>query len=106
MTPPISLGVVASSSGSSAGTITTFTWVDDGNGAATSATFTVAFSGGSGTGATFTVARTTKVANQWYITNVTLSNGGSGYTVGNTLTYTDNNASPVNNITVTVTGVS
>jgi len=82
------------------GPVSTFTWTDNGlNGGSYTRTYTAA--GGSGTGARFTVTRQINVG----ITSITLFAGGTGYTVGNTLTIIES-SSPFDTITITVTAIS
>ena len=64
-----------------------------------------AATGGAGTGATFTVVR--RIGTLGY--DVTLSAGGTGYVLGNTLTILGtavDGLAPANNITITVTAVA
>jgi hypothetical protein len=74
----------------------------------TGAFYNISATGGTGTGARFRVERSavTGLPSDEYV--VTLENGGSGYTNGETLTIAGasvGGTTPANNITVTVTGV-
>lgn len=93
---PITLGIVAVPS-TAAGTITTFTWTDNGlSGPGYTRTYNA--TGGSGTGARFTVTRSTTLG----ITSVTLNAGGTGYKVGDNLSVTET-SSPFDTIAIVVT---
>jgi len=95
--------ITKQSAASTTGTISAFTWGDDGFGASTSSTYTVTFSGGTGSGAQFTITRTNRIGGMYYVNNVTLSAGGTGYAVNDALTYVM--PADGNTVYVTVTGI-
>lgn len=81
------------------GPIATFSWADNGLlGSASTRTYSA--TGGTGSGASFTVVRSGGGINS-PVTNVTLNAAGTGYTVGDFLTVTEN-VSPNDTIEITV----
>jgi hypothetical protein len=87
------------------GSVNTFTFTGTAVAPTTTTTVEVVATGGTGSDVTFNVTRT--AGQITYL--VTLSDGGSAYTLGNTLTIAGTalgGASPANNITITVTALA
>lgn len=82
------------------GPIATFSWGDAEASVGPASTRTYSATGGTGSGASFTVVRSGGGSNS-PITNVTLNAAGTGYTVGDLLTVTEN-VSPNAIIEITV----
>lgn len=83
--------------------VATFSWYDGGlTGNASTKTYSA--SGGSGSGARFTVTRTGPSGSA-VITSVTLSVGGDGYKIGDSLTVIES-SSPFDTIYITVETIS